>query len=151
MASGNVPSSDASSLKDPAGLSNPDSLAPEDWRTQRKESMGRVTITSGRSLTEGGEPDSNDADGQPPVKKPHIHKHRKPQHMTSESTLMDLDDSHIPDGATPFEKQMHARIKAMDRDGDGKITIQERPPAFPPRTPTPTPSVSLLCRVACRS
>jgi hypothetical protein len=31
-------------------------------------------------------------------------------HMTSETTLMDLDDSHIPDGATPFEKQMHERI-----------------------------------------
>jgi len=46
-------------------------------------------------------------------------------HMTSETTLMDLDDSHIPDGATAFEKQMHERIKAMDRDGDGKITIQE--------------------------
>ena len=54
---------------------------------------------------------------------------RKSVHVTSESTLMDLDDSHIPDGATEFEKQMHIRIKAMDRDGDGKITIQERPPS----------------------
>lgn len=56
-------------------------------------------------------------------------KRRESVHVTSESTLMDLDDSHIPDGATPFEKQMHIRIKAMDRDGDGKITIQERPPS----------------------
>ena len=66
---------------------------------------------------------------------PHKGKHgkkkerRKSVHVTSESTLMDLDDSHIPDGATEFEKQMHIRIKAMDRDGDGKITIQERPPS----------------------
>ena len=60
--------------------------------------------------------------------KPSAPQRQESVHMTSESTLMDLDDSHIPDGATPFEKQMHERIKAMDRDGDGKITIQERPP-----------------------
>ena len=96
---------------------------PADWRAQRNESKGRVTV-----MGTSGEP--------PPDKKKKGFMGKKPAlkknaHMTSESTLMDLDDSHIPDGATPFEHAMHARIKAMDRDGDGKITIQERPPLSP--------------------
>lgn len=50
---------------------------------------------------------------------------RKKKHMKAESTLIDLDDSHIPDGATKFEHMMHERLKKMDKDGDGRVCMQE--------------------------
>ena len=110
-----------------------------DWRAQRNAAMGSVTVVSNRgdespkTLAKKG---SKEKPGVGKKKEKGDKKSSKLErtgsvHMTSESTLMDLDDSHIPDGATPFEKQMHERIKAMDRDGDGKITIQECPPSRP--------------------
>lgn len=129
-----------------------EALARRLERRHRTPPPGRAAAMSDAPASGAGKPENgvsgtaSDQKQSPEEKKyeivpdrgegePHKGKHgkgkkrRESVHVTSESTLMDLDDSHIPDGATPFEKQMHQRIKAMDRDGDGKITIQERPPS----------------------
>jgi hypothetical protein len=127
LQTGSVPSPDTPNLNavDLATVGKTDS-GKGSWRQQRKESMGRIVVKG----PESPEPPPKSDAGRTSLR-PKFRKKKVKHHVTGSSTLMDLDDSHVPDGATPFEKQMHARIKAMDRDGDGKVTIQERPPLAP--------------------